>query len=121
MPESFSSTDHDLLVRMDERQRTSEESAQRHATEHRKLLTAIETKLESKAEKSDLVAIHSDIKNHESRILVLETGETREKAERDTVIKLGSGGVKLWQLVMGSILFLITVSSVLSSLIEAFK
>jgi len=121
MPENFPSTDHDLLVRMDERQRTSEESAQRHASEHRKLLTAIETKLESKAEKVDLVAIHADLKSHETRISILETGEIREKTEKDTVIKLGAGGVKLWQLLMGSILFLITISSVLSSLIEAFK
>lgn len=121
MPDNFPQSDHDLLVRMDERQRTAEEAAQRHATEHRKLLTTIETKLESKAEKADLVLIQNDIKNHEARIASLETHDVREKTEKETVIKLGLGGVKLWQVIMGTILFLITVGSVLSSLVSAFN
>jgi hypothetical protein len=121
MPDNLPQSDHDLLIRIDERVRASEDTAQRHASEHRKLLTAIETKLESKAEKVDIAEVRIAVQNHEARLVVLETGDVKDKAEKETVIKLGLGGIKVWQLVMGSILFLITVGSVLASLIDAFK
>lgn len=121
MPEQLSQTDHDLLIRIDERVRSSEEAEHRHSFEHQKTLSAIQNELKSKAEKSDVLNLQDDIKQLDVRVGELETAQTKETAQKQTIISVGLGGYKLWQILTGSIIFFITVGSVLVSIINSIN
>lgn len=114
-------TDHDLLIRLDARLESLEKS-QRTAWEgfNERILSILEV-IKSKAEKSEVEEMKNKMNDLNARTMKLEEREKKEDIQKQMVINLGAGGVKVWQFVVGAILFFISVIAFLNSMIDAIK
>lgn len=118
-------SDHDLLIRLDTRFGDFEKhqrSSQDGITE--KLLSLL-SKMDRKVDKEDLNAVQSEMQKKfsevDTRFRALEERNHAQDVQKDTVIKLGAGGIKLWHLALGAIMFLLTSISIVTNIIQALK
>lgn len=121
----YTATDHDLLIRLDTRFGDFEKhqrSSQENITE--KLLSLL-SKMEKKVDKDDLTNMQGEMTKKfgevDTRLRALEEKNHTEDVQKDTVIRLGMGGIKLWQLAIGAIMFLLTSISIVTNIIQALK
>lgn len=100
-------SDHDLLIRLDERFSTFETSVARMLTDFNDKISRLLDHLEKKVDKSDFVAVEKKVEVIDTRVIALENDKIARDAGRQMIINIGSLGWKGWLLAAGIISLII--------------
>ena len=81
--------------------------------------------MDKKVDKDDLTELERQMNDKfgkvDGRLRALEERNHAKDIEKETVIKLGMGGISIWKLFLGAFFFLVSFVSIVANIIEAFK
>ena len=122
MPEErMQSTDHDLLIQLNTRFELFERSNQLAWTDLLKQMTVMLTKIEQKADRSELQNVDHKIDGIDKRLKHLEETKKTEETQKETVLRIGLGGIKLWQVLTGIIITILSIFSLVGGVMNIIK
>lgn len=122
MPEErMQSTDHDLLIQLNTRFELFERSHQIAWADLLKQMTVMITKIEQKADRSELQNVDHKIDGIDKRLRHLEETKKTEETQKETVLRIGLGGIKLWQVLTGIIITILSIFSLVGGVMNIIQ
>jgi len=103
------SSDHDLLIELNTKFTSFQAETGNVWRDINDKMSRILLQIDTKADKQALGFLQQNQEKTDARVLLLEGERTKDNVKRETVVNLGSIGVKTWTIIAGMIALGITV------------